>query len=387
MLSLFMVLLSIFTLAYSTDPSFQRAMTNCERLEYMASSGMEGYELVKKSLGQYCHDDSLPEHHSLPPNIVSVETPSEGSEEYYEYLFTQIFLPYDDFNDTYYDYGVDGLHTDDDYVEKQSTGSSVNTPPGMSTVPSKKVDSQRKPKVKRIKLPNMKVKIYTLVVLESVTIAFFTLDFFLRIFSCPSIGHYFLSVINTCDALALVGSYLHMLVVHMYEHERYKSGWTDVLEYSQMLRSFRLFRIVANVKAGKVLAFSIRSNVKDLSVLILFLIAGMCTFASCFYITEDKKNVPSIPDGWYWATVTMTTVGYGDMYPRTGFGRFIGCLCAITGVMLFALTVPIFANNFLTLYQLADLENTRNLQKPKNLQMDDVIVTPPDKGNHGNPEA
>ncbi|XP_060559368.1 potassium voltage-gated channel protein Shaw-like, partial [Ruditapes philippinarum] len=93
--------------------------------------------------------------------------------------------------------------------------------------------------------------------------------------------------------------------------------WIDMLEYSQMLRALRLFRIVSSIRAGKVLAYSIRANLKDLSILCLFLIAGMCAFASCFYIAEDKKNVSSILIGWYWAVVTMTTVGYGDISPQS----------------------------------------------------------------------
>jgi hypothetical protein len=133
-----------------------------------------------------------------------------------------------------------------------------------------------------------------------------------------------------------------------------------------MLRSLRLFRIVANIRAGKVLAYSARKNVKDLSILILFLIAGMCTFASCFYIVEEKTTIESIPDAWYWAIITMTTVGYGDIEPRTKIGRLLACICAVVGVLLLALTVPIFANHFLILYQHVETENVvKRLEKKK----------------------
>ncbi|KAH3830031.1 hypothetical protein DPMN_103267 [Dreissena polymorpha] len=117
-----------------------------------------------------------------------------------------------------------------------------------------------------------------------------------------------------------------------------------------MLRAFRLLRIVSNVRAGRVLMYTVKANGKDLIILALFLLAGMCTFASIVFIAERNDNARSIPQWWYWSVITMTTVGYGDITVKTDVGRFIACLCALSGVLMFALTVPLFANHFLTLY-------------------------------------
>ena len=133
-------------------------------------------------------------------------------------------------------------------------------------------------------------------------------------------------------------------------------NWLDVIEYLQILRTLRLFRLVKNVRATKVLVYALRQSFKDLLILLMFLFIAVCTFASCVYFAEDRANFKSIPTGWWWALVTLTTVGYGDVYPKTWVGRAVGSACALTGVVLIALTLPIFVNTFLTLYQFAMVE-------------------------------
>ena len=331
MLALLMVLLSIFILAVKTDSNFQRKMTNCERLEYMTSTGMEDLDLVRGTLEKNCHDEKLPE---------------ENEKVHYGLQGGKMGGPFSDHPE---DFTFVYVEIEDNNTVDTNNNTETNSTSNNSTMPL-----LRSMFGKYVKIPNMKVTIYTLSVLEIVTLAFFTVDLVLRLVSCPNLKKYFFCIINITDALALVCTYIHLLVLYMHEHKRYTDGWIDLLEYSQMLRALRLFRIVSSIRAGKVLAYSIRANFKDLSILFLFLIAGMCAFASCFYIAEDKENVSSVLIGWYWAVVTMTTVGYGDISPESQTGRFIACLCAMSGVLLFALTLPIFANHFLTLYQHSD---------------------------------
>jgi voltage-gated potassium channel Kch len=69
-------------------------------------------------------------------------------------------------------------------------------------------------------------------------------------------------------------------------------------------------------------------------------------------------------DAWWWSIVTMTTVGYGDMYPESVVGRILGGLCALCGVLMFSMTVPIFVNTFHAVYQYAIFAE-KNSQKKK----------------------
>mgnify|MGYP000236919235 CR=1 FL=1 len=127
-----------------------------------------------------------------------------------------------------------------------------------------------------------------------------------------------------------------------------------------VLRVVRLARIVRIAKLSRhsrnlnTLMKTMKTSLRELSFLMLFFIMSMILFATFIYFCEVNDNAtmfPSIPSAFWWAIVTMTTVGYGDLYPITAPGKVVGFICAICGVLCIALPVPSIVSNFHRLYQ------------------------------------
>ena len=102
------------------------------------------------------------------------------------------------------------------------------------------------------------------------------------------------------------------------------------------------------------IAFTLKNSYKELGLLVLFIsIAGLLFSSLCYFVEreEEETKYTSIPNAFYWVVITMTTVGYGDMAPTTGLGKLIGTFCAISGVLVMSLPIPIITENFEKFYK------------------------------------
>lgn len=189
------------------------------------------------------------------------------------------------------------------------------------------------------------------VVLEDTCITYFSLELLLRLLFCPNLRHFFQEPINWIDLLSLIPFYMRLILRVFHENSGDARFYVNML---RLVRIFRILRLTRHVTGIRILALTVRASAKELLLLILVVFMGITIFASLVYyaqqIGETSDNeFYNIPIGFWWALVTITTLGYGKIVPSTLLGRVVGGVCSLCGVLMLALPVPIIVNNF-TLY-------------------------------------
>lgn len=198
---------------------------------------------------------------------------------------------------------------------------------------------------------------------EGVCVFWFTIEFLVRVTFCPVKFEFFKSVLNIIDFVAILPFYLEVGLSGLSSKAaKDVLGFLRVVRFVRILRIFKLTRHFVGLR---VLGHTLRASTNEFLLLIIFLALGVLIFATMIYYAERigaKPNDPTasihtkfknIPIGFWWAVVTMTTLGYGDMYPETWSGMVVGALCALAGVLTIAMPVPVIVNNFGMYYSLA----------------------------------
>uniref|UniRef100_A0A3F2YZM7 BTB domain-containing protein n=2 Tax=Anopheles TaxID=7164 RepID=A0A3F2YZM7_9DIPT len=187
--------------------------------------------------------------------------------------------------------------------------------------------------------------------IECVCNAWFTFEILVRFISSPNKCEFVTSSVNIIDYIATLSFYVDLVLQRFASHLEN----ADILEFFSIIRIMRLFKLTRHSSGLKILIQTFRASAKELTLLVFFLVLGIVIFASLVYYAERIQANPhndfnSIPLGLWWALVTMTTVGYGDMTPKTYIGMFVGALCALAGVLTIALPVPVIVSNFAMYY-------------------------------------
>jgi len=216
-------------------------------------------------------------------------------------------------------------------------------------------------------LPPLPKKVSTkmdfLYYIEYVTVVYFTIEIIFRIVLYPfRYKHFIRDFLNIVDIFSLLVMYSIYFVTFANPKEKYEKSLFDIIHCLQIIRIFRLFRLVKNFTGFQVLMYAVKASGFEVMLMSMFLIVAMLMFGSFAFFSGDTA-FPSIPDSFWWAVVTMTTVGYGDMVPTTGLSKLIGALCAVTGVCLLAIIIPIFVNNFVLFYEYSKVWRTASENK------------------------
>jgi voltage-gated potassium channel len=184
--------------------------------------------------------------------------------------------------------------------------------------------------------------------LEAFSIGLFTLEYIMRLWTCTEYPDYSKPISGRLR-FALTPVMLVDLISFL---PFYVPTWGMDLRMIRIVRLFRLFRLIKMGRYSKSLATIqrvIRNKKEELGITIFSGAILLVVAASLLYILEHDAQpdaFASIPDAMWWGVVTLTTVGYGDVYPVTVLGKIVGAFIAVLGIGLFALPAGIIASGF-----------------------------------------
>ncbi|WP_417429917.1 ion transporter [Halpernia sp.] len=167
----------------------------------------------------------------------------------------------------------------------------------------------------------------------------FTLEYALRILSIRNKKAYIFSGMGIIDFLAIAPFYLSLIfpVLHFFV----------IIRMLRMLRIFRIFNLADYQQDGIFIVKALKESSRKIYIFLLFLVIFIIIIGSCMYVIEDGKNgFSSIPQSIYWAVVTITTVGYGDVSPATAGGKFLSIIVMLCGYSIIAVPTGIVTSQF-----------------------------------------
>ncbi|XP_036072715.1 potassium voltage-gated channel subfamily V member 2 [Oryzias melastigma] len=199
---------------------------------------------------------------------------------------------------------------------------------------------------------------------ETFCICFFTLEYLLRLISTPDLKCFGRSVLNTVDLIAILPHYLQM-ILECFEDKDFHLHSGDietvarvgkvgqVLRIMRLMRIFRILKLARHSTGLRAFGFTLRQCYQQVGCLLLFIGLGIFMFSAMVYSVEHDSyntNFTSMPHAWWWAAVSISTVGYGDMFPETNLGRAFAFACISFGIILNGMPISILYNKFSDYY-------------------------------------
>lgn len=225
-------------------------------------------------------------------------------------------------------------------------------------------------------------------VLEWIVSVAFTVEYVSRMICSRSIPRFIFTLLNMIDLMAIVPFYLKL-----YMGTSNTASQLRVLRVVRLARVFRLFKMSRHSRYIKIFATALKRSVDAFYLLLFFILMFLIIFSSlmfyaekgsCLLVADIENETPtpcdhectgmiedkcqfyrdydigngsrspfiSIPHTFWWCMATMTTVGYGDVFPTTFAGKLIGCCTMVSGILILALPISVLGTNFQQAYEL-----------------------------------
>ncbi|KAG8437484.1 hypothetical protein GDO86_008258 [Hymenochirus boettgeri] len=223
-------------------------------------------------------------------------------------------------------------------------------------------------------------KCYNIFIIETVCVAWFSLEFLLRFIQAKSKCQFFKGPLNIIDALAILPYYVSLIV----EDEQKtvdKPGTNSYLEkIGLILRVLRALRILYVMRLARhslglqTLGLTVRRCTREFGLLLLFLCVAVTLFAPLVHLAENEmgrcQEFTSVPASYWWAIISMTTVGYGDMVPRSIPGQVVALSSILSGILIMAFPATSIFHTFSRCY--AELKREQERLQSRLMRLKDA---------------
>lgn len=164
----------------------------------------------------------------------------------------------------------------------------------------------------------------------------FTLEYVVRIWSSKTPFKYIFSFWGLVDLLSILPTYLELLDFGFH--------YLLAIRIFRLLRVFRIFKLVRYSREAQKLLLALNASRHKMGVFLMTVFTIMVIMGTLMYVIEGGKNgFTSIPQSIYWAIVTVTTVGFGDVVPQTVLGKFLSSIAMILGYAIIAVPTGIIS--------------------------------------------
>lgn len=179
----------------------------------------------------------------------------------------------------------------------------------------------------------------------------FTLEYGLRLYCSPNPLRYARSFFGVVDFVSIIPTYIAFFLFPDAEY-------LLIIRLLRILRVFRVLKLIRYLREANILGRSIYNSRRKILVFFFSILVLVTIYGALMHVIEGAEHgFNSIPRGMYWAIVTITTVGYGDIAPQTELGRMLAALVMLTGYAIIAVPTGI-----ITAELVGEMQNDKNLR-------------------------
>ncbi|XP_067830988.1 potassium voltage-gated channel subfamily S member 2-like [Heptranchias perlo] len=188
---------------------------------------------------------------------------------------------------------------------------------------------------------------------EHFCIAWFTFELLARLLVSLSLFHFFAHPLNLIDLMSILPFYLTLLVNLAVDSSPALVNLGRTVQVLRLMRIFRILKLARHSTGLRSLGATLKHSYREVGLLLLYLSVGVSVFSVVAYTIEkeDNSGLATIPSCWWWATVSMTTVGYGDVVPISIGGKLTASACILAGILVVVLPITLIFNKFSHFYR------------------------------------